>query len=334
METAGALLAKAGNIPRGVVVLPPGAHGRIGDDRLGRWLSRGQVTCSAIPVETLLITLDILGEPIPESGLAALRFWGQTGERANTWMAAADPMHLETRLHSLRVLSPRADELSRTECRQLFEYLQATLGTDTGFAFTTLGRYGYLRGEVAIETALMSAAPLHGLPPDEFIPSGDSAASYHRLLGEIQMALHEHVVNQRRAEGGMPAINSLWLWGGGFAPERADRPLPALYANDPLFRGYWMSCGEEVAGWDGDVTSISTGVSRGFVAVMPELAPQASAVTLRKCLETLRRMLRRGDINSLALIFRDGLSVEISRWDVLRFWRGTSPLLERANVDD
>jgi len=334
VESAGALLAKAGNNARGVVVLPPVALGRTGDDKLGMWFSRGQVTCREIPVEMLLNALDILGEPIPEGGLAALRFWGQTGERASTWMAAADPLHLETRLHSLRMLSQRPDELSGTELQQLFDHLQTTLGTDAGYAFTTRGRYGYLRGEVAIETAAMSAAPLHGLPPDEFIPSGDSAASYHRLLGEIQMALHEHVVNQRRAETGMPAINSLWLWGGGVAPPRADRPLPALYANDPLFRGYWMSCGEDVAGWDGDVTGISTDASRGFVAVMPDSAAQASAAALRDYLEKLRRMLRRGAIDSLALIFRDGLSVEISRWDILRFWRRASPLLEKTNNDD
>jgi hypothetical protein len=67
---------------------------------------------------------------------------------------------------------------------------------------------------------------------------------------------------------------------------------------------------------------------------MPELAPEASAAALRDCLEKLRRMLRRGAINSLALIFRDGLSVEISRWDIWRFWRRTSPLLEKTIDDD
>jgi hypothetical protein len=180
----------------------------------------------------------------------------------------------------------------------------------------------------------MSASVLEGLSPDEFIPSGRAAAGYHQLLGEIQMALHEHELNQERSAAGLPVINSLWLWGGGIAPEPAERPLPALFANDPVFRGYWLSCAENVANWDGDFGHIRKNAPSAFVAVMPESSAEVSAPALKDCFDQLRQMLVRGVVNSLTLLFRDGLSIEISRRDVFRFWRSPSPLLRKATDDD
>ena len=86
-----------------VVVLPPGAYGRLGDSAQRQWLSRGSVSFLQPRTEMLSAVLQVIGLPIPESGLAALRFWGQTGERSETWMAAADPVHFETRLRHIVV---------------------------------------------------------------------------------------------------------------------------------------------------------------------------------------------------------------------------------------
>jgi hypothetical protein len=282
----------------------------------------------------LLKVLQRIGAPLPASGLAALRFWGQTGERSSAWMAAADPVHLETRLHSLRMRSLRPDELPKADLRVLFDHLQATLGADDGFSFARIGHDGYIRGDSPVGTAPVSASVLHGLPPDEFVPTGESAVAYHQLLGELQMALHEHEVNSRRAAAGQPEINSLWLWGGGTVAEAERRPLPQLIANDPLFRGYWRSCIADVEGWDGDIEEILASSTAGFVAVMPDLAPEDAALAFDDCLARVRRMLKRNIIKSTTLLFRDGLSIEINRWDAMRFWRRVSPLLEKTTTDE
>lgn len=331
---AGIPLANAARNPQAIVVLPPGAEGQINDDNLRRWLSRGRVRFAEPESEMLLRVLELVGAPLPESGLAALRFWGQTGQRSGAWVAAADPVHLETRLHSLRMRFLRRDELPKSDLRPLFDYLQATLGADSSLAFARIGHYGYLRGEASIETAPMSASVLHGLPPDEFIPAGETAVAYHQLLGELQMALHEHEVNQQRTESGQLAINSLWLWGGGLAPEAAARPLPILIADDPLFRGYWNSCIGDVTEWGGGFESNINQSMSGFVAVMPEVAPEDVALALNDCLNQLRRLLKRGTVKSLTLLFRDGVSVNINRRDALRVWRKFSPLLEKTTNDD
>ena len=312
------------------MVLPPAAHGRITADNHRRWLSRGSITFAEPRSEMLLQVLDLIGAPKPESGMAALRFWGQTGERSGTWMAAADAVHLETRLHSLRMRSLRPDELPESDLRPLFDRLQSALSTDTDFAFTRIGQYGYLRGEGSIDTAPMSARVLHGLSPDEYLPTGDSAVAYHQLLGEVQMVLHEHEINQRRARSGVPEINSLWLWGGGLAPKAAAFPLPKLFSDDPLFKGYWHSCDGDVAGWNGKIENMIGDSPSGFVAVLPDLDPESAGLALHDCLDQLQR----NTVKSLTLLFRDGLSARINRWDTLRILRGISPLLEKKDNDD
>ncbi|CAB3704918.1 hypothetical protein LMG3458_02871 [Achromobacter deleyi] len=67
---------------------------------------------------------------------------------------------------------------------------------------------------------------------------------WRRLLNEIQMAWHEHPVNDARAARGLPPVNALWLYGGGTPwPQRPAAPsahvLTALDA--PQRAGDWAA---------------------------------------------------------------------------------------------
>ena len=76
----------------------------------------------------------------------------------------------------------------------------------------------------------MSADSLDSYPPSflanrnvsTFLPSGDSMASWRRLMTELQMLLHNHPLNQQRVTTGLMPVNSLWFWGGGSLP--AEHP--------------------------------------------------------------------------------------------------------------
>ena len=316
-----------------VVVLPAGAFGRIADARLRRWLSRGRIWFDAPRCEMLVRVLSAIDAPAPEGGLAALRFWGQADERSAAWIAAADPVHLQTRLRDLRVRALSPPDVPRQDIRAIFESLQRELGDDTGFAFTRLGDCGYLRGETQIATPGVSAAVADGHVPDRFTPAGEAGRTYHQLIGEVQMFLHGHEVNLRREEIGLPAINSLWFWGGGLAPERTDRPVPPLFSSDPLFRGYWKSCAGSIESWHGGFEGCISDAPNGFVAVPPDTAAERPTVYLEEHLRSLSRLMKTSDIQSLTLLFRDGLGVAIGRLDRARFWRGISALLDEQNDD-
>ena len=72
----------------------------------------------------------------------------------------------------------------------------------------------------------------------------------------------------------------------------------------------------------------------GFVAVVPDETEAPGREAMSDFLESLRLVLKRGELSSLALLFRDGLSIEIARSDRYRFWRRISPLLTEQFDND
>ena len=308
-----------------VVVLPPGRGGRVSDRSLRAWLAQSDLTVEDEPRELLKRLTDELGLPYPEQGLAALRMWGQTGDRPTVWIAAADPVYLEPRLDHLCLHALRGIGIPSSDLRPLFDHLQETLADDQRYGFARLGSNGYLRAASPISTSNVPSYVVHGREPGEFLPSGEHTAMHRNILSEIEMALHEHEVNIRRMEEGKQPVNSLWLWGGGTAPEKTTRPQPPLFADEPILAGYWESATAVGEAWPGTFADCAEASLHGFVAVTPEKDQRTE--TLEVYLTELRELLRKGRVSRLILLFRDGLRAEVRRSQTLKFWRRDSELL-------
>lgn len=304
--------------------MPAVSGGQLRDPGLRRWLSRATLYKNAGPTELLADILAFLNLPCPEQGQGALRMWGQTGDRPAVWVAAADPVYLEPRqdrvfLHALGVAQAGASDL-----RPLFDHLQNKLRGDEGIGFARIGTCGYLRANQAMATASKPAYVLNLLTPNDYMPSGADAGSYRNLRSEIEMALHDHEVNLRREQRGQLPVNSLWLWGGGFAPEQESVPLPPLFTNDPLLKGHWHSKTGFVGAWPGTISGCIESSDTGFVAVLEE---DNESDLLERCLNELREALHSGRLSHLTLIFRDGVRACLHRSCRLRVWRRTSAIL-------
>jgi hypothetical protein len=279
-----------------VVLLPP-LRGRLGDHKLLRWLSQSQLEQVPVPVDPLAQVLGALGLERPVEGLAALRMWGQTGDRPGTWVAAADPVYMEPQLDRLllHVLGP--GDVSRPEMRRLFDGLQETLGADGAFGFARLGGCGYIRSGRPMVTAR-------------------------------EMTLHEQPVNMERQARGQPPVNSLWIWGGGYAPAQHAAPVPPLYADDPLLRGYWVSVSGTAQAWPGTIGACLDATPGGFIAEIPSEPDDGAA--LNGELLVLRDALRSGRLRHAVVISADGLRATLRRSDRYRVWRRTSAMLDGA----
>ncbi len=309
-----------------VVLLPAISAGRLLDDKLRRWLSRSAIEAMTGPVEWLTSVLRVMGLSCPEEGRAALRMWGQTGDRPAVWIAAADPIYLEPRLDHLCLHALCRAGVPTSDLRALIDHLQRTLAPDSDFSFARVASCGYLRAEQAIATAGLPAYSIDQRVPGEFMPSGQEAARYRSLLSEVEMALHEHDVNTRRENAGQQPVNSMWFWGGGCAPEQQVQPHLPLFADDPLLRGYWYSMTGVVARWPGNIGECLSASVAGFVAVAPEFEDHDGAMEL--WLRELHEALHSGRLSRLTLLFRDGIRADILRSHALRFWRRGSPLLD------
>ncbi len=309
-----------------VVVLPAVGGGRLQNGRLRRWLAKSSPQRMTEPAELLACILQELRMPCPQSGLAALRMWGQTGDKPSAWVAAAEPVYLEPRLDHLCLHSQTSETVPTSDLRPLFDHLQRSLADDSAFGFARIGSCGYVSATDPMATASYPAYAVDQQKPDEYMPSGDDAASYRNLISEIEMALHDHEVNLLRQAIGRSPVNSLWLWGGGPAPEQKTVPHPPLFADDPLLTGYWYSNTGVAAPWPGSISACLEASVSGFVAVVAESVNDAES--LESCLAELRDALKLGRLSRLTLIFRDGIKVNVEKRDSLRFWGQRSSLLD------
>lgn len=305
--------------PHAVVVLPRVGGGQIGNAGLRRWLSQSRLELARRVAEPLARIAEALGLEYPQQGRAALRLLGQTGNRLRAWIAAADPVYLEPGLDHLRLHALSESEVTGAELRALFDHLQATLANDPQVGFLRVGPCGYVTRGEALATASVSAAAITGRLPNEFMPSGYGAASYRNLLGEIEMTLHDHDVNQRRIADGQPPVNSLWLWGGGVMPGQENVPCPPLFADDPLVKGYWQQLSARIESWSGSIGACLAASTAGFVAMPPE--HEAGPNAIESWLGELRDALARGRLDRVTLLFADGLRADVRHSDRLRFWR-------------
>lgn len=290
------------------------------------WLAQSDLEVELAQRELLARIVSAVGLPYPEEGVAALRMWGQTGDRPTVWIAAADPVYLEPRLDNLCLHALRRAEVPPADLRALIDHLQVTLADEKGFGFARLGGCGYLRAAAPIATAAVPAYVVDQKPPGEFLPGGDDAGAYRNLLSEIEMSLHDHEVNERRVAAGQQPVNSLWIWGGGMAPERETRPQPRLFANDPVLLGYWDSASAVAEPWPGSMADCIEASDEGFIAVTPESDNDPNF--LQDCLRQLRAALRAKRIRHLTILFRDGLRADLERSQALRFWRRDSRLID------
>lgn len=312
-----------------VVILPSLAGEAVTDPGLRRWLSRASIDRAGKPRELLECVLESLNLPYPDEGVAALRMWGQTGDRPTVWIAAADPVYLEPRMDHLCLHALCGDNMPSADLREIFDYLQECLAGKERYGFARIGSCGYIRANAPMMTSRSPAYLIDQQLPNDYMPSGDDTGSYHTLRGEVEMAVHDHEVNLRRESDGFLPINSLWLWGGGFAPEQNTEPHPPLFTNDPMLKGYWLSKTGVVGDWPGSIAACLDASVAGFVALPG--AGASNSGWLEPCLNELRAALNSGRISRLTLILGDGYVVELHRSDAWKFWRRSTALFGQQN---
>jgi len=162
--------------------------------------------------------------------LGALRLLGEgnAAARSGHWFCA-DPVHL--RFHQERIILADAGafELEIDEAMAIIESLNVEFA-DIGQFHAATARRWYLQLNTAVDHVSAPISAVAGRRVDSNLPKGDSTLT--RWLNEVQMFLHGHPINERRQAEGKPAVNSMWLWGGGAIG-------PATPAPAPKFSGVW-----------------------------------------------------------------------------------------------
>ena len=186
------------------------------------------------PFETALAQ----GLGLPAAPLGPLRLLGEGNAAAHSghWFCA-DPVHL--RFHQERIILADAGafELNDDEALAIIESLNVEFA-DIGQFHAATARRWYLRLNATVDHVSAPISAVAGRRVDSNLPKGDSTLT--RWLNEVQMFLHGHPVNERRQMKGKPAVNSIWLWGGGAivpVTSVATPPFSSVWTDNPLAIG-------------------------------------------------------------------------------------------------
>jgi hypothetical protein len=238
-------------------------------------------------------------DPLPAGAL--------TANAAGFWLRA-DPVHLRVMRDSL-VLVP-VSGLSAAEAQQLVETLNRHFAGTHEFRVEHPDRW-----VVRTKPAALDAAPtdeVAGKDIDAHLPGGKWPA----LLNEIQMALHDHPVN----EGREIAVNGVWLWGAGELPAKAESPWRSVTAGDPVALGLARAAGIGHRAPPHSAVQWLDGMPEDGRHLVMLQAPHEALEA--DWFAPLLAALRSGRIGMLTLHAPEaGLAFESARSDLRRFWR-------------
>jgi hypothetical protein len=150
---------------------------------------------------------------------------------AACWLRA-DPVHLHIG-HDQMTVQPLT-AVSPEDAERLCESLNLHF-TAEGLQFMAPSSqrwYLKLEQEPMITTHSLSEAA--GRDVRDYRPEGAEALRWDGLLNEIQMVLFQHPVNRAREERGELMVNSLWLWGGGYASGKLRQPCSVMFTDSML----------------------------------------------------------------------------------------------------
>lgn len=272
----------------------------------------------------------------------ALRLLGEADggiARDGHWLCA-DPVHLRFHHERIVLADAGAFDLDESDAQALVAALNAEFAELGHFHASTAKRW-YLRLHAAVDHV---AEPISAVAGRRMNSELDGKASpLRRWLNEIQMFLHVHPVNAKRQAAGLPAVNSLWLWGAGELPATNARHS-AVCADDPLARGLALAAGIPARPMPASLAELLAGdAGPAPLVVLDALLPpvlyedgaawrEAAEGLDRDWFAPLRRALGRGvdGVELIAPTIYGTLSWSIAAGERWKFWKKGRPLADRA----
>lgn len=289
-------------------------------------LARGERRCDQ-PADWRQRLLQLCGvtstaqQDLPLGPLCAL---GDGVASHDGYWLCAEPVHLVADQDKV-YLAARADTLMVTaeEAAALAAEFNALYRNDGWQLHVPAPTRWYLR--LPQPWQLRAASPQDALGCDihPLLPQGTDGLRLVAALNETQMLFHGSVVNAQRSRAGLPAINSLWLWGGAVMPA-VTVPWQRMQGDDCLLRGLAAYAGipcvasEDAASW---LRGEDSGVVL-FDTRRDDLA-QLEASWFAPLLEALRR----GQLQQLDLqLTQTQYNFQLQPRTVRRWWRRRRPV--------
>ncbi len=306
-------------------------------------LARGRQTSDTAMTLEAWLAESFDGDPDAEAPAGALTVAALGSQAGEAGWLRADPVHLKLGRNQMALVPAAAFGAQQAEAEALVETLNRHFTGELSFLALQAERWCVRIDAPPLEALhTLTLAAVTGKDIHRSLPTGAGAQRWHKVLNEIQMALHEHPVNEAREARGDPPINSVWLWGAGRLPAGGSAHWQSVTADDPLACGYAQLAGlrhrplpANAGAWldrlpeDGRQLALLDTLRMPF-ALGDFETWRARVVELeeRWC-APLMAALKSGRIGMLTLCVPDARelrSFEATRNDLRHFWRRPRPL--------
>lgn len=298
---------------------------------LQRSLSRASQ--STLPVNDYYSTLHYLLCPEQSIELSELLSHFDQLPQSNGFYYLLEPVHFRAESDHAVLLGSELLQPQTAEARDLVEAFNAHFSVEGISLHAASATRWYLLSERALSLELRPMDECLGRDIKHFMPQGDDALWWRRILNEAQMLFFEHPVNLQREQQQQLSINGLWLFQQHF---KAHDNIPAhsrinrLFADNEIARAL---C--EFSGADIQVESASdqlvdkagssvlvddtfyAAVCYGDQAAWQEGLDEFS----RSRFAPLDNALQRGQISRLHIYPCDGRVFSVSKWQRYHFWK-------------
>jgi hypothetical protein len=250
---------------------------------------------------------------------AAVTRCGELGGFVGGFWMHATPMHFAAGLDRLTVHALRDDHrVVHAERAELEPAIAAHLRPAGFELLTSAGDEWLIRSERVLQVQLATPEAVLDCPLEQVMPRGPDAAYLRRLMTELQMVLHEHPVNLRRSQRGVPEVNALWLHGGGML-DGVPQPsvLPQGFGTDLYLRGVYRLNDDQPVAAPADAQELMSRLQGRAVGVIETDDLDALEA---KWAAPLAHALAGARLAHLDLLL-DNWRITVARSSLLRFWR-------------
>lgn len=181
---------------------------------LQRSLSRASQ--ASLPLTDYYSTLHYL--LCPEKDIELSELLGQFDQlpQSNGFYYLIEPVHFRAESDHAVLLGSELLQPQSEEAQALVEAFNTHFAVEGISLYAASASRWYLQSERALSLELRSMEACLGRDIKHFMPQGDDALWWRRILNEAQMLFFEHPVNLQREQQQQLSINGLWLFQHGF----------------------------------------------------------------------------------------------------------------------
>lgn len=286
----------------------------------------------APPGDRVLFALFPFQQPDGDPPVAALTRIYDGGMPDEEWWVRADPVYLHADPDRM-VLAAHGDlGLQPEEAAALSQTLAEHLAEEGWRLEMRAPERWYVQVSEAPRLTTHSPGTILGRDIAGFLPQGQDAPHWRRVMNELQMLLHAHPVNAARESRGQPPVNSVWFWGGGRMPQVGSSAWEGVWSDALLPRALASHAGSAEASLPDDASGWLRGLAgRHLVVIDTPWAPlrQRDVLAWFARLEAVEQewlapalaALRAGRVRSLRLVTDTGADLRLTRRRLWHWWK-------------